>query len=205
MSETASFSICGYLLNEQTNQHAFAIFDEPTLVEASNDGRYLDPFNTGMTTPTWAEETIRKQVADGRIKTADTLADLAAACGINAPALEATVARYNENCAAGGDPEFLKTSPKFFSIIQPPFYAVEIRAAIIGGTGAGLDVDAACRVLDTHGRAIPGLYAAGEVLGVVQGRRDAGGGMYIGSAITLGRLAGQQAAAASRANQPIAA
>jgi fumarate reductase flavoprotein subunit len=205
MSETASFSICGYLLNEQTNQHAFAIFDEPTLVEASNDGRYLDPFNTGMTTPTWAEETIRKQVAAGRIKTADTLADLAAACGINAPALEATVARYNENCAAGGDPEFLKTSPKFFSIIQPPFYAVEIRAAIIGGTGAGLDVDAACRVLDTHGRAIPGLYAAGEVLGVVQGRRDAGGGMYIGSAITLGRLAGQQAAAASRANQPIAA
>jgi fumarate reductase flavoprotein subunit len=203
MSETASFSVCGYLLNEQPGHHAFAIFDEPTLVEASNDGRYLDPFGTGMTTPTWQEATIRAQVANGRVKTADTLAALAATCGIDPEGLKATASRYNANCRAGGDPQFLKKSPKFFTVETAPFYAVEVRPAIIGGTGAGLDVDEACHVLDTHGRVIPGLYAAGEVLGVVQGKRDAGGGMYVGSAVILGRLAGRQAAAeATGSNAP---
>jgi fumarate reductase flavoprotein subunit len=194
MSETASFSVCGYLLNEQPGAHAFAIFDEPTLVEASNDGRYLDPFNTGMTTPTWQEDTIRAQVAKGRVKVADTLADLADLCGIDARALEETARRYNAGCAAGSDPQFMKASPKYFPVATAPFYAVEVRASIIGGTGAGLDVDRECRVLDTHGVAIPGLFAAGETLGVVQGKRDAGGGMYVGSAVTLGRRAGISAA-----------
>jgi fumarate reductase flavoprotein subunit len=200
MSETASFSVCGYLLNEQTNQHAFAIFDEPTLVEASNDGRYLDPFGTGMTTPTWQEATIRAQVETGRIKTAGTLEELASLCNIDPIGLAETARRYNAGCAAGADPQCLKTSPKFFPVTQAPFYAVEVRAAIIGGTGAGLDIDSDTQVLDAHGRAIPGLYAAGEVLGVVQGKRDAGGGMYIGSAVILGRLAGQRAAAAAVGN-----
>lgn len=195
MPETASFSVGGYLLNEQTNYHAFAIFDEPTLVEASNDGRYLDPFNTGMTTPTWQEATIRAQTASGRIKTGKTLAELGQNAGIDFVALEETTRRYNENCAAGVDPQFFKKSPKYFPVKEPPFYAVEVRAAIIGGTGAGLDIDSHGHVLDTHGRIIPGLYAAGEVLGIVQGKRDAGGGMYVGSAVILGRLTGRGAAA----------
>jgi fumarate reductase flavoprotein subunit len=194
MSETSSFSVSGYLLNEQRGQHGFAIFDEPTLVEASNDGRYLDPFNTGMTTPTWQEQTIRAQVDSGRVKTAPTLRALAELCGIDPAALEATAARYNENCRDGADPVFFKMSPKFFPVTQPPFYAVEVRAAIIGGTGAGLDVDIDCRVLDLNGQPIANLFAAGEVLGVVQGKRDAGGGMYIGPAIIMGRRAGQLAA-----------
>lgn len=195
MSETSSFSICGYLLNEQTGAHGFAIFDEPTLVEASNDGKYLDPFNTGMTTPTWQEQTIRQQVANGRVKTADTITALAEKCGIDALALQETVSRYNAGCAADSDPQFFKKSPKYFPIETGPFYAVEVRAAIIGGTGAGLDIDVSTHVLDVHGRPIPGLYAAGETLGVVQGKRDAGGGMYVGSAVILGRQAGRSAAA----------
>ena len=77
-------------------------------------------------------------------------------------------------------------------------------AAIVGGTGAGLDIDIAGQVLDTHGRAIPGLFAAGETLGVVQGKRDAGGGMYIASAIILGRQAGRSAASL-RAAEALAA
>ena len=199
MSETSSFSVSGYLLNEQTGAHAFAVFDEPTLVEASNDGKYLDPFNTGMTTPTWQEQTIRQQVANGRIKTAGTLSELAVQAGIDALALEETVRRYNEGCAANGDLQFFKKSPKFFPIQTGPFYAVEVRAAIIGGTGAGLDINVSGEVLDTHGRPIPGLFAAGETLGVVQGKRDAGGGMYVASAIILGRQAGRTAAASSAA------
>jgi fumarate reductase flavoprotein subunit len=190
MPEMASYTICGYLINEQTNQHAFAIFDEPTLIEASNDSRYLDPYNAGITTPIWEEATIREQVRKGRIKTRETLAKLAADCDINAAALQATVETYNEDCSLGEDTHFFKKSPKMFPIRKEPFYAVEVRAAIIGGTGAGLDIDRHCHVLDQAGRPIPGLFAAGEVVGVTQGKRYPGGGMAIGPAVILGRHAG---------------
>jgi fumarate reductase flavoprotein subunit len=198
--EIAAYTICGYLINEQTNAHAYAIFDEPTLIEASNDSSYLDPYNSGLATPTWEEHTIRAQVAAGRVKQADTLEALAAAAGIDAAALAETVRRYNEDCAAGVDRHFFKKAKKMFSVAKPPFYAVEVRAAIIGVTGAGLDVDRRCRVLDVHGRPIPGLYAAGEVLGVLQGKRYAGGGLSIGPAVILGREAGRQAAARALSN-----
>jgi fumarate reductase flavoprotein subunit len=94
------------------------------------------------------------------------------------------------------DTHYAKKTPKMCAVLKPPFYAVEVRGAIIGMTGAGLDIDRDCHVLDTKGRVIPGLYAAGETLGVLVGKRYAGGGMSIGPAITLGRLAGRNAAAA---------
>jgi fumarate reductase flavoprotein subunit len=202
MPEIASYTICGYLINEQTNAHAFAIFDEPTLIEASNDGSYLDPYNTGMTTPIWEEPNIRAQTASGRIKTADTLDGLAAACGVDAAALAETVRRYNDDIAGGeGDRQYRKKAKKLFPVATPPFFAVEVRAAIIGVTGAGLDVDINCSVLDEAGRAIPGLLAAGEVTGVMQGKRYAGGGFSLGPALIMGRKAGKEAAAQVRSNR----
>ena len=195
--ETSSYTICGYLVNEQTNAHAFAIFDEPTMVEASNDSSYLDPYNSGLATPTWEEATLRKRIESGQVKIAASLAELGKICGIDGAALEETARRYNEDIAGGEDRQFFKKSKKLFPVKKAPFYAVEVRAAIIGVTGAGLDADRRCRVLDTHGRPIPGLYGAGEVLGVLQGKRYAGGGFSIGPAVILGREAGRQAAAAA--------
>ena len=64
---------------------------------------------------------------------------------------------------------------------------------MIGQTGAGLAIDYSGRVMDEHGRPIAGLYAAGETLGCVQGRRYAGGGMGVATALVFGRLAGEEA------------
>ncbi|MEY4721949.1 MAG: hypothetical protein RIQ46_1674 [Pseudomonadota bacterium] len=197
--ECAAYTIVGYLIDEQPNHHAWCIFDEPTLVEASNDSSYLDPYNAGITSPIWEEETLRKEAASGRIKTGATIRELAENCGINAAALEEQVARYNADCDAGSDIGFEKETPKMFPVREGPFYAVEVKPAIIGVTGAGLDIDRQCRVLDQAGKAIPGLYAAGETAGVTQGKRYAGGGFSIGPAVILGREAGRQAAREARA------
>ncbi len=199
MPEIAAYTVCGYLVDEQPNAHAFAIFDEPTLAEASNDSSYLDPYNTGMTTPIWEEATLRRQAASGRVKSAETLDDLAAKCGIRADALAETVRRYNADVASGSDRQYLKEAKKLFPVTTPPFYAVEVRAAIIGVTGAGLDVDLDCNVLDEAGRVIPGLLAAGETTGVLQGKRYAGGGFSLAPAIILGRRAGREAATRAKA------
>jgi succinate dehydrogenase/fumarate reductase flavoprotein subunit len=61
-------------------------------------------------------------------------------------------------------------------------------------THAGLEIDANAAVLDQHARPIPGLYAAGEAGGGVLGARYVGGGNAIANALTLGRLAGHNAA-----------
>jgi fumarate reductase flavoprotein subunit len=200
MPESAPYAVSGYLINEQTHARSFAIFDEPTLVEASADKRFADPYNTGHTTMTWDEEMIRRFATKGKIKTARTIEALAAAVNIDSVALVNTVRRYNDNVSHGADRDYFKKAPKLFPIASPPFYAVEVRASIIGQTSAGLDIDASTNVRDVHGRTIPGLFAAGEVLGCVQGHRYAGGGMGVGSAIIFGRIAGAAAAIAAGRN-----
>ena len=50
------------------------------------------------------------------------------------------------------------------------------------------------RVVKPSGDAIPGLYAAGESTGDVYGRYYVGSGYAIASALSLGRVAGREAA-----------
>ena len=47
-------------------------------------------------------------------------------------------------------------------------------------TTYGVRIDPDGRVLDTHGRMIPGLFAAGEVTGNVIGQHYLGGGNSVG-------------------------
>lgn len=198
MPESAYYAVSGYLVNEQRGKHAFAIFDEPTLQEASADASHADPYHTGIPVLTWDEATIRRQVASGRVHRSDTLAELASLCGIESGGLEETVRRYNADCELGRDSAYGKQATKLFPVAEAPFYAVEIRPTIIGLTAAGLNIDTHAQVLDVNQRRIPGLYAAGEVLGCIHARRYAGGGMAIANAIVFGRIAGESAAQAAR-------
>jgi fumarate reductase flavoprotein subunit len=111
-----------------------------------------------------------------------------------AETLAGTVERYNRDCDAGHDSVFFKKSAAPLPALRsPPFYAVEVRPAIICWTGCGLRVDADVRVLDVNERVIPGLFAAGEAVGSLHGDRYIGGGGSFGPCVTLGRLAGQNA------------
>lgn len=198
VSELASYSVLGYLINEQTDQRAFAIFDETALREASGNSKYSDPYHSGLPMPTWEQPMLLDQAQKGRVKVADSIPALAGEFGVDAAALEETVRLYNADCDSGQDSHFFKVAPKLFPIRTAPFYGVEVRASIIGVTAAGLDIDRDARVLDRHQRPIAGLYAAGEVLGCIHGKRYAGGGMAIGNAVIFGRVAGESAANAAR-------
>jgi tricarballylate dehydrogenase len=135
---------------------------------------------------------------------AATLAGLAAQAGLPAPALEAAVAQYNAACpppAAAFTPFTLdhqttrglvpEKSNWARPIVEPPFRAFPIISANCFTFG-GLKVNTSAQVLDTDGRVIPGLYAAGETVGLYHR-------VYTGSTSVLrgavfGRLAGQHAA-----------
>lgn len=190
MAETSPFSVSGYLINAQTGSKSYAIFDETTLKEVSDDLDYLDPLKQRMSVPSWHQKSIREEVARGVVKQADTIEELARQAGIKPAALAEQVRRYNADFDQGRDAQFNKNSGHH-AIRVPPFYAVEVRASMIGLTAAGLDIDNRARVLDADGRVIPGLYAGGETLGCVIGNRYSAGGISIANAVVFGRRAGE--------------
>ena len=82
-------------------------------------------------------------------------------------------------------------------IERGPFYALGLPAGVLVTFG-GIHVDTELRALDVAGRPIPGLYAAGEVIG---GGATSGvafcGGMLVTPAISFGRILGRTLAAAT--------
>ena len=195
MDESAPYAVSGYLLNAQPERRAFAIFDEPTLLEASQDLRFADPYHSGAAMPTWEYNLLRRSIDNGKIVKAASIRELAEKIGVDAQTLPATVEQYNADCERGVDSSFFKEMERFFQVRTAPFYAREVRACVIGQTGAGLNINERAQVLDERERPIPGLYAAGEVLGCAMGKRYSGGGMGICNAMVFGRIAGQSAAA----------
>jgi 3-oxosteroid 1-dehydrogenase len=86
-----------------------------------------------------------------------------------------------------------------------PYYALKVEASALGTVG-GPRTDAHGRALDTDGRAIPGLYAAGNAGGAPTKGFYGGAGGTISLGLVFGYLAGLEAARQSKhAVQPAAA
>ena len=134
---------------------------------------------------------------------ADSIAELAARIEVDPATLEATVAAYNAGCPEGQwdptRPDGLATdgvTPPKSNWAKPiesgPFIAYPVMCANVFTFG-GLKVDAASRVIDRDGRAIPGLYAAGEMTGLYYSNYTGSTSVLRGA--TFGRIAGADAAA----------
>jgi succinate dehydrogenase/fumarate reductase flavoprotein subunit len=142
----------------------------------------------------WSADDLR--AAAGRregVCAAGTLEDLARAAGIDPAGLAATVGEYNRALAAGA-PDPLGRTARPAPVAEPPFYALRNHGTTLV-TFAGLDVDARLRVRRRDGSVIPGLYAAGEVLGAAATSGNAFcGGMLLTPALSFGRLLGRRLA-----------
>ncbi len=155
------------------------------------------------------------QVRSGYLKRGRTLAQLAAAAGIDPAGLAESVANWNRDVPGGedhafgkgstaynrfnGDPEFTP-NPCMAPIASAPFYAVEV---VVGdlGTFAGLRSDGHARVLDGAGQPIPGLYSAGNDMASIMGGNYPGGGITLGPALTFGYIAARHLAGVEPASQ----
>ncbi|MHC9291449.1 FAD-binding protein [Mycobacterium sp. LTG2003] len=141
----------------------------------------------------------QRYVDAGLWRTADTLEELAAAIGVPADNLNATVARFNEFAATGVDADFGRGDEAYdraFSGGASPLVAIEkapFHAAAFGisdlGTKGGLRTDTAARVLDASGAVIEGLYAAGNTMAAPSGTAYPGGGNPIGTSMLFSHLA----------------
>ncbi len=196
--ETAPYGIMDGLIQEQGDV-AFAVFDQAELDVATAAGvaqyKQKIPGSTKKQSPHWNTDVVEAMVAEGHVRRADSLAELAAAFGLPPATLEATVERHNAFADAGEDGDYLKDAKFLNRIETAPFYGAEIRPATVCFTACGLRIDRDARVLGESGAVIPGLFAAGEAAGGVVGPRYVGSGNSYANCVTFGRIAGESAAA----------
>ena len=151
----------------------------------------------------------KEMLESGKLKKAETLAELAALCGIDADGLAETIDCFNEHARHGLDPEYGRgesaynrslgdpnrrlPNPAVGPIDEGPVYACEVLPGDIGTCG-GLLTDEHARVLGEDGRPIEGLYATGNSTATVMGRHYLGPGASIANTMVFGYLAARHAA-----------
>jgi tricarballylate dehydrogenase len=134
---------------------------------------------------------------------AGSIGELAEKIGVNQSALEETVRAYNAAVQPGefnpavrdGKRTVGITPPKSnwaLPLDRPPFVAFSVTCGITFTYG-GVRVDGQARVLDTRNRPIPGLHAAGELVGGLF-YFNYPGGSGLTSGTVFGRRAGRAAA-----------
>jgi tricarballylate dehydrogenase len=140
---------------------------------------------------------------------ADTLEELAGKLeGVNAERALETVAAYNgavrqdvpfnPNVKDGRGTAGLAVAKSNWAntIDQPPFEAYAVTCGITFTFG-GIKIDTGARVISTDGEPIPGLYAAGEMVGGLFYFNYPGGTGLMNGAV-FGRIAGASAGAGAR-------
>ena len=170
IQELATRDVTSAAVSKQTGGTAFEIFDDNTRAKV---GQLKACFELGL------------------VKEGTTLEELGKNAGIDPKALAETIKAYNGYVDAGKDPDFGRPDIKV-KLTGPKYYAIEITPAIHYAMG-GLKIDERTRVLTADGKAIDGLYAAGETTGGVHGKNRLGGNS-ISETISFGRIAGDAAA-----------
>ena len=150
--------------------------------------------NSGASFYCRTPESVDTAVEGGSAFKADTIEELLEQLpDIDKEAALASIERYNEVCKSGVDTDFGKDARRLFPLENPPFYACAFVPAIMLVAMGGLKSDEECRVYNTEGKIIPGLFVAGNV----QGDRFAVSypislkGLSIGMAQFYGYVAGQ--------------
>jgi len=173
------------------------------------DRAFIRRYGLGLIRP--RTPSLRKFVASGYLREAQTIPQLAKHVGLPAQALQETVARFNEFAISGIDKDFGKggniydrsngdprmdPNPCLGPIAAAPFYALPVLPTPLG-TSKGLLTDADARVLDKAGSPITGLYACGNDMQSVFGGEYPGAGAQLGQAMTFGWIAARHASQAN--------
>ena len=124
-------------------------------------------------------------IREGLLVKADTIEEAAKFFDIDINNLKETIAKVNEYAKNKDDKDFHHRGG-LVSLEEGPYYIQKAVPSV-----GGLVINEKAEVLNDKGEAIPGLYAAGELTGVIQGKNRLGGNA-ITDIITFGRIAGKE-------------
>lgn len=204
-NEASNYNASGAAFHEQdvsrfayANLPCWLIFNQDFYAKYPFVGGLRDEYEHGLTPPQW-------------IAGAPTLRELADRVGIDPDQFETTVERFNGHAAAATDPDFRRGESAndlwwgdpawrgdkratLGALGKGPYYAVEVKSGALGTKG-GPQTDVDANVLDVDGVAIPGLYAAGNVMASPMGMTYGGAGGTLAPGMVFGYRAGRHAAA----------
>lgn len=189
INEGQSYKAISPVGQKQPDGLGFQIFDQKMMDEQSADSS-VNNFN--------------KNLADGYLRKADSIAEAAKLMNLDPVKLEAEVERYNHDARTTGvDSKFgrkVGTNAKgeLLTIDKPPFYIAATTNAITSTYG-GLAANGDMAIVDVFGKPIPGLFGAGEVVGGYHGALYYSGTALPTAAIS-GMCAGRSAAAFNKAD-----
>ena len=188
ISETASNNAIKQVELKQPDATLYILMDQPSF-DAFKQGLYIG----GIT-----EAEVEKWLAnDGKsvpqLVKADTIEAAAAKVGIDGAVLKQEAARYNGFVKAGKDADFDRPAKFMTKAIfdKGPYFIIEQKPRFATTMG-GVVTNDAFNVLDTNGKPIKGLFAAGELVGGSMGDDSPPGG-NMGWAVTSGKLAAEGA------------
>jgi hypothetical protein len=137
----------------------------------------------------WSEDNSAELEA-GWIPSGQSIAEAAAAAGVDDPEeAERAVLNYNNACDAGDPDPFGRAPESMVPIAKPPFYCVKLHAGGPNTTG-GPRRDIFGRILTALGQPIHGLYGAGE-MGQVSGLVYPADGFNLCEALCSGQMAAE--------------
>ncbi|WP_353233688.1 FAD-dependent oxidoreductase [Diaphorobacter ruginosibacter] len=177
------------------------------------DSRFLWKYGLGRVRP--FSLTTQRDVAEGYLKKASSLQELASQIGVDAGNLLGTIEQFNNAARNGEDPEFSRganvyqrhlgdgdhaPNPCVAPIESAPFYAVCVTPADLG-MSAGIMTNEYAQALRQDGSVIPGLYACGNDMHSIMNGAYPGPGITLGPALVFGHIAGLHAANPSAADE----
>src|SRR5579862_605257 len=192
ITEDAYVGNVGCTLSEQPEEGiAWLILDSPTFWQGIRQATW--PLRNIIS---WYGGPALLNILVGGTRRARTLKELARKCGVDAAALEATVAAYNTHAAQGTDPEQGKLKQHIRPQDKPAYYALNFSLKNRWGFSGcmpygGLTVDENTgNVTRPDGSIITGLYAAGRTaVGICSESNFSG--LSIADTIFSGRRAGR--------------
>lgn len=131
----------------------------------------------------------------GIMATCDDLKCVADFTKIPFDSLKGTVNRVSSMTGKGNDKDFNHRSG-LVDMTQGKYYVIKAVPSVHHTMG-GVRINEKAQALTAEGKAIPGLWAAGEVTGVTHGTNRLGGNAYT-DIIVFGRIAGKAAAEAAK-------
>jgi fumarate reductase flavoprotein subunit len=178
VDENLNYKIISSICLRQPDGIGFQVFDDSMM-------------NRSQAAPTPAD--FKTAFAEGYVIAADTVEGLAKKLGLDAAALTATVEAYNGYVDDDSDPEFGRRFSDYGvehggHLDTAPYYAFPCRSGLTT-TYCGVRIDHDMNVVDVFGKPIPGLLAAGEVVGGFHGATYLSG-TGLGKAGVFGRAAG---------------
>ncbi len=183
VNENDRRDVVSTMILSQSDSYGYMVWDKSIL----DDARTLEIYG----------KEYQMLVDDKVLIEADTLEEAADFFGIDKEGLMQTIADYNSYAAdyinngtdtTVADKDFHRNA-EMAEIKTGPFYIQKVVPAVHHTMG-GLAIDVDTRVITPSGDTIPGLYAAGEIVGGIHGSNRLGGNALTDITV-FGKLAGE--------------